>query len=73
MSTQIELLKADIARLEARLEETKRKLAKIEAESSNGSDADELPFNKLRGIWKGANFTQEEIDAAKIKVRDFPD
>lgn len=32
-----------------------------------------FPFAKIRGIWKGANFTDEEIEAAKIRVRDLPD
>ena len=32
-----------------------------------------FPFAKLLGVWKGANFTDEEIDAVKIRVRDLPD
>jgi hypothetical protein len=32
-----------------------------------------FPFTKLRGAWKDANFTDEEIEAAKIRVRALPD
>ncbi len=31
------------------------------------------PLARARGLWKGANFTDEEIEAAKIRVRDLPD
>ncbi|HSP54286.1 MAG TPA: hypothetical protein VLS25_01750 [Dehalococcoidia bacterium] len=32
-----------------------------------------FPFTKLAGAWKGANFTDEEIEAAKIRSRDLID
>lgn len=32
-----------------------------------------FPFTKMRGILKGkVHFTDEEIEAAKIRPRDFP-
>jgi hypothetical protein len=65
MASEIEVLKAEIARLEHELDGIKAKLKALG--TSNGGD-EERPFAKLRGIWKGADFTYEEIKAAEYRV-----
>lgn len=71
MATEIDLLKAEIARIERELEAAKRKLARVEQDDANGdAEGDVRPFAKLRGIWKGVHFTEEEIESAEYKLDD---
>ena len=69
MATEIDLLRAELARIERELEAVRSKIEKLEKEGVE----EPRPFARLRGVWKGkVHFTQEEIDAAKIRVKDFP-
>jgi hypothetical protein len=70
MATEFKLLRAEIARIERELADAKRKLASLEQSENGGTNAGVRPFAKLRGIWKGADFTEEEIDAVKYKLDD---
>ena len=66
MATELEELRAELERVSrevALLREKVRKLAKEDKTRPSLAD--------LRGVWKGANFTEEEIDAAKIRVKEF--
>ena len=66
MPTELEELRAELERVSrevALLREKVRKLAKEDKTRPSLAD--------LRGVWKGANFTEEEIDAAKIRVKEF--
>ncbi len=69
MAIDTTLLKMELARIERELEALKARIEKFERKDGR----DEMPFAKMRGAWKGANFTEEEIDAAKIRVKDFPE
>lgn len=69
MAIDTTLLKMELARIERELEALKARIEKFERKDGQ----DEMPFAKMRGAWKGANFTEEEIDAAKIRVKDFPE
>jgi hypothetical protein len=69
MATEIEELKAKVERIEGELESVRAKIRRLE----NKGAKEPPPFTKLYGAWKGANFTNEEIEAAKIKARDLPD
>ena len=66
MATHIELLKAEIARIESELAERKRRLAEVEKRPET-TGQEKRPFAQLRGLWKGATFTYEEIKAAEYK------
>ncbi len=68
MATEIDELKAKIARIERELQDAKRKLS--EAQSSENGAKKKMPFAELRGIWKGADFTYEEIKSAEYKLDD---
>ena len=70
MATEIDHLKDQIQRIERELEDTKRRLARIESTAANTGD--ERPFTQLKGILKGkAHFTEQDIENAKIKARDI--
>ncbi len=69
MAIDTALLKMELARIERELEALKARIEKFERKDG----PDEMPFTKMCGAWKGANFTEEEIDAAKIRVKDFPE
>lgn len=69
MSTDLIQLKADLKRVRKEIELIQAKIRIIEQQQR-----DEVPpFAKLLGVWKGANFTEEEIAAAKIKVKESPE
>lgn len=69
MATEIEELKTKVEHIEGELSAARAKIRRLEKKKSK----DPPPFTKLYGAWKGAGFTDEEIEAAKIKVRDLPD
>jgi predicted nucleic acid-binding Zn-ribbon protein len=67
MTTELEELKTQLDRLSREVTELKRRVRDLQKDE-NG----EVPsLVKARGLWKGANFTEEEIDAAKIRVKDL--
>jgi FtsZ-binding cell division protein ZapB len=67
MATELEELKSRLDRLSREVTELRRQVRNLQKEE-NG-DAPSLA--RARGLWKGANFTEEEIEAAKIRVKDF--
>lgn len=69
MSTNVNELKADLKRVQSKIALIDAKIGQIEQQRH----ADVPPFAKLRGSWKGANFTEEEIDAALVGAKDLPD
>ncbi|HEY8767622.1 MAG TPA: hypothetical protein VIP09_10270 [Dehalococcoidia bacterium] len=71
MATQIDLLKAKIASIERQLEIAKRDLTRLEKGGNGETPGKKRSFAELRGIWKGTHFTEEEIDAVKIRSRDL--
>jgi len=69
MATDMKALKIELARIKRELEALEARIGKIEGQEA-GPD---MPFAKMRGIWRGkVHFTDEEIEAAKIRVMDFP-
>lgn len=70
MATEIDHLRDQIQRIERELEDTKRRLSRIESAAANGRG--ERPFAQLKGILKGkVHFTEQDIEDAKIKARDI--
>ena len=69
MATNVKALKLELARIKREIEALEARLRGAEAREAG----EEMPFAKMRGAWKGANFTEEEIDAAKIRVKPFPE
>ena len=69
MAIDVKAFKIELARIKREIEALEAKLSEIEAQEPGT----ELPFAKMRGVWKGkVHFTEEEIEAAKIRVKDFP-
>jgi len=66
MATEVDAIKAYLAKLEREVDELRSKIEALEKEPPQ----EPRPFAKLRGIWKGADFTYEEIKAAEYK---FPE
>lgn len=69
MPTNVKALKLELARIKREIEALEARLRGVEAREAG----EEMPFAKMRGAWKGANFTEGEIDAAKIRVKPFPE
>lgn len=69
MATEVDALKMELARIKREIEALEARLRSIEA----GEAGEELPFAKMLGAWKGADFTEEEIDAVKVRVKPFPE
>jgi len=69
MVTKADALRAEIARVERELAELHRRL-KQEVQPQV-TKSGKRPFAELRGILKGkVNFTEEDIEAAKIRPHD---
>ena len=68
MTVSIKRIKLELRSIRAQLEVIEAELSKLDNEESQDSKT----FAQLRGIWKGANFTDEEIEAAKYRVKEFP-
>ena len=64
MATEVDAIKAYLASLERELKDLRAKLKELETQPPE----EPRPFSKLRGIWKGADFTYEEIKAAEYKL-----
>ncbi len=65
MSTDVNELKADLKRVQSEIALIQAKIEQIVQQQRS----DIPPFAKLRGSWKGADFTEEEIDAAEVRAR----
>lgn len=68
MVTEAEKLKEKIARIERELQHAKRELSAVEL--ADRGETSPRTFAELRGIWKGANFSYDEIEAAKYTLDD---
>ena len=69
MATNVDALKLELARIKREIEALEARLRGVEAREAR----EEMPFAKMRGAWKGADFTEEEIDAAKVRAKPFPE
>ena len=69
MSTDVNELKASLKRVQSEMALIQARIEQIEQQRHS----DVPPFAKLRGSWKGADFTEEEIDAALVGAKDLPD
>jgi hypothetical protein len=69
MATNVDALKSELARLKREIEALEARISKIEGPEAGT----ELPFVRMLGAWKGADFTEEEIDAVKVRVKPFPE
>ncbi len=62
---------------EAKLERIRREIAEVRArisEYQREHPGEPFPFAKAFGAWKGkVHFTNEDIEAARIRPRDFPE
>jgi hypothetical protein len=66
MSAEIEELRAELKRVSREVELLREKFFRLARD-----DKDSTSLADLRGVWKGANFTDEEIEAAKIRVKEL--
>ena len=69
MAVNVDLLKFELARIKREIEALEAKIRKMEGREAG----EEMPFAKMRGVWKGAHFTEEEIDAVKVRVKPLPE
>jgi len=69
MATNVDALKSELARIKREIEALEARIGKIEGQKAG----QELPFARMLGAWKGADFTEDEIDAVKIRVKPFPE
>ena len=67
---EIEETKKQVARIEWELSTLKKHLARLEI-YAQGEEPES--FADLYGIWKGVDISWEEIQAAKIKMKPFPE
>ena len=65
MVTELEELRAELKRVSREVELLREKLYRLAKD-----DKKRMSLADLRGVWKGANFTEEEIEAAKIRVKE---
>lgn len=68
MVTQAEKLKEKIARIERELQDAKRELSAVQL--ANRGETSLRTFAELRGIWKGVDFSYEDIEAAEYNLDD---
>ena len=66
MSTDVNELKADLKRVQSEVALIQARIEQIEQQQRK----DVPPFAKLRGSWKGADLTEEEINAAQVRAKD---
>ena len=66
VTTELSDVKARIGKIEKELQSLRQKVRSLEGRKRRGVP----PFTKLEGAWSGANFTDEEIEAAEVRVRD---
>ena len=64
VTTELSDVKARIGRIEKELESLRKKVRSLEGHRREGVP----PFAKLEGAWSGANFTDEEIEAAEVRL-----
>ncbi|MCH7809054.1 MAG: hypothetical protein IH863_00565 [Chloroflexi bacterium] len=62
LKASLKRVQSEMALIQARIEQVEqRKLSDVP------------PFARLRGSWKGADFTEEEIDSAQVRAKGLPD
>ncbi len=65
MATQINLLKAEIARIEGELQAVQAKIEHLE-----GKKPAPRTFADLEGVWEGSNSTYEDVRAHEYQIGD---
>ncbi len=69
MTTESKKLTPEMQRIRREIAAARVRIAKYQEQHPG----EPFPFTKMRGILKGkVHFTDEEIEAAKIRPRDFP-
>jgi hypothetical protein len=62
---------------EAEMERSRREIAEVRAriaEYQKERPGQPFPFAKAHGAWKGkVHFTDKDIEAARVRPRDFPE
>jgi hypothetical protein len=66
MATDLSELQAELKRISRDLELLREKVQRLATDGTKRAS-----LADLRGVWKGTDFTEEEIEAAKIRVRDI--
>ena len=66
MATELEELRVELKRISREVDLLRDRVHRLAED-----DRDRPTLADLRGVWKGANFTEEEIRAAKIRVKDI--
>ena len=71
-------MKADLVEMKIKSLEEQLRVLRYEVEmlkkQKDRNRKNPKSFAELRGIWKGERpFTEEEIENAKIRVKDFPE
>lgn len=70
MTTETKSSQSEMEKIRRDIAEVRARIAKYQKEHPG----EPFPFAKAKGIWKGkVHFTNEDIEAAKIKVRDLPE
>jgi hypothetical protein len=69
MTTETKISEAEKERIRQMVADARARAARYRKEHPG----EPFPFMKYAGAWKGANFTDEEIEAAKIRSRDLAD
>ncbi len=70
MTTESKKLTPEMQKIRREIAATRARIAKYKKEHPG----EPFPFAKAFGIWKGkVHFTDEDIEAAKVRPRDFPE
>jgi hypothetical protein len=68
MTTEPKVPSAEVIRVRKELAETRKRIARYKKEHPG----EPFPFAKMYGAWRGkVHFTDEDIEAAKIRPREF--
>lgn len=66
MTTETKVSKSEMERIRRMIADARARTAQYKKEHPG----EPFPFMKYAGAWKGANFTDEEIEAAKIRPKE---
>lgn len=70
MTTQTKFSQSELDKIRREIAASRARIAKYQREHPS----EPFPFAKVYGAWKGKiHFTDEDIEAAKLRVRDLPE
>ena len=67
VATELSELKSELERINHEVQDLRKRIRNLQEQENEDTPS----LAKARGIWKGADFTEEEIEAAKIRVKDI--